>query len=728
LIVVEVVPPVEGITITVDDDGPADFPTIQEAVDAANPGDTVFVFNGTYYENVVVNTTINLEGEDMNNTVINGGGTGDVLLITSNWVNITGFNITGGGSNSDEAGIKLQNVTNCIVFGNKLIMNAQDGIHLNSSSNNDINDNKISNSITGIDLDSSSYNTITNNNVTNNDVNGIYFWTSSYNEITNNDIISNNYGIYIILSSNNNLITGNSIFSNNVGIYLISSLNITVTFNTFTNDGVIISGDEVPEFNSHTIPQNNIVNGKPLYYYKDLNGFDIDGIPVGQVILANCENVNVKNLQINNTDVGIQLGFAKNIDISNNNISSNDKNGIHIYSSESNIINNNISLTKWSGIELWESSNNNVIDNNIFSNTWNGMLLSNCSNNEIINNNISSNMMNGIQFHESSNGNRITGNNIYSNFPRGVFFDTSSNNIITYNNISSNFERGIYLYSSSDNNEIINNTITSNSEMGIFLGSSSNNKIYHNNIINNFNQAYDDQNDNYWDNGYPEGGNYWSDYFGVDDNNGPNQDIPGPDGIGDTRYDIDLDSWDNYPLMTPYSIQYPKNYLILNEGWNLISIPFIQDDQILIKVLENIDEDYDAVQWYNIADTNDHWKHYKVGKPFGNDLSHLNETMGFWIHITNPGDTIFFYNGNPPLMNQTITLHQGWNLVGFPTLTNHNRTVGLHNLEFGIDVDAIQWYDTTSKTWHFMDIDDQFIPGRGYWIHSKVETTWEVPH
>jgi hypothetical protein len=65
--------------------------------------------------------------------------------------------------------------------------------------------------------------------------------------------------------------------------------------------------------------------------------------------------------------------------------------------------------------------------------------------------------------------------------------------------------------------------------------------------------------------------------------------------------------------------------------------------------------------------------------------------------------------------------------VGYPSLTSYNRSVGLNNLTFGTDVDCIQWYDAAAQTWHFMGPDDYFIPGRGYWIHSKVEATWEVP-
>jgi parallel beta-helix repeat protein len=280
---------------------------------------------------------------------------------------------------------------------------------------------------------------------------------------------------------------------------------------------------------------------------------------------------------------------------------------------------------------------------------------------------------------------------------------------------------------SSSNNTIADNNISNNRD-GIRLSSSSYNRIYHNNIIDNTNQAYDDTSyGNQWDNGYPSGGNYWSDYVGLDNFKGPHQDIPGSDGIGDTNYSIDFDSVDNYPLMGPYTNRTFENYTILKQCWNLISVPLIQDDTNLAKVLEMIDGSYDGVQWHDSTDSNDPWKHHNVGKPYGNDLFELNEIMGFWIHITNPGDTIFLYNGTQPTSNQTIILHPGWNMVGYPSLTSYNRTEGLNNLTFNDQVDAIWSFDAVTQKWEEMGELDYFQIGKGYYIHAISECEWEVP-
>ncbi len=107
--------------------------------------------------------------------------------------------------------------------------------------------------------------------------------------------------------------------------------------------------------------------------------------------------------------------------------------------------------------------------------------------------------------------------------------------------------KGIYLRDSV-NNTISSNTL-SNTYKSIRLWDSSGNSIYHNNFINNTYQASDNDN-NQWDDGYPGGGNYWSDYNGSDIYHGPDQNYSGGDGIGDIEHTvIGGPNMDNYPLM-----------------------------------------------------------------------------------------------------------------------------------------------------------------------------------
>ena len=61
---------------------------------------------------------------------------------------------------------------------------------------------------------------------------------------------------------------------------------------------------------THTIPDNNLINGKSLYYYKDCVNKDIDGASIGQIILVNCSAFNIINVSINNTDMGIIIEYS----------------------------------------------------------------------------------------------------------------------------------------------------------------------------------------------------------------------------------------------------------------------------------------------------------------------------------------------------------------------------------------------------------------------------------
>jgi len=143
-----------------------------------------------------------------------------------------------------------------------------------------------------------------------------------------------------------------------------------------------------------------------------------------------------------------------------------------------------------------------------------------------------------------SSSNTIQENSITNN-SYGIHLVYSSNNVISENNVTYN-THGVLLYYQSNNNSLTGNNMTNNGD-GIGLGTSSNNKFYHNHLTNNTQQV-DIQwlgYANIWDDGYPSGGNYWSDYTGVDDDG---------DGIGDTPYIIDSDNTDRYPLMASYII------------------------------------------------------------------------------------------------------------------------------------------------------------------------------
>jgi parallel beta-helix repeat protein len=150
-------------------------------------------------------------------------------------------------------------------------------------------------------------------------------------------------------------------------------------------------------------------------------------------------------------------------------------------------------------------------------------------------------------------------NNIIRNIEYfGIFVGNGTQtNTQIKNNIIDNNSKGIWLYYGTFNTIIENNNIINNN-CGLSINSDSHsNLIYHNNFINNNANADDNNGTNTWDNGYPSGGNYWSDYIGSDTNG---------DGIGDTPYNIPGGSnQDLYPLMTLYGLPHANFTFSIND-------------------------------------------------------------------------------------------------------------------------------------------------------------------
>jgi parallel beta-helix repeat protein len=288
------IPSVKGATLFVNKTGNGGaYMSIQDAIDAANTGDTVFVYNGTYIENVNVGIAINITGEDRNNTIIDGGNNGNGFSVNANWVNISGFSITNCGGVPFGGGISLDNVHNCTITDNNLSNNNRNGMTLESSRNN----------------------LISNNNMSSNVDDGILIRSSSTdNTIINNEVSLNGDNGIDIFSSDSNNITGNyATFNDRYGILIQYSVNCTIVENSLMNDGIVLDGFTNDHYSTHTILDTNLVNSNPVYYYKGSNGMSIDGIPAGQVILVNCDNIEINNLEIFNTDSGISVYYSSYI-------------------------------------------------------------------------------------------------------------------------------------------------------------------------------------------------------------------------------------------------------------------------------------------------------------------------------------------------------------------------------------------------------------------------------
>jgi len=217
--------------------GPGNYSKIQDALDAADYGNTVYVYSGVYKENLMIDNSINLIGENKNTTIIDGSEAEAVVEITADHVNISEFTVK---NSSYHPGIFVysshNNIFNCDISDS-------DGIRLSDySNNNTISSNQIhNNTSTGIHLLLSNNNTIRSNQIYNN-FQGIQILHSKNNAITTNQIYNNNYCSILLYNSTSNTIITNQIHNNTgwgVGAYGISlenSSNNIIYHNNFIDN------------------------------------------------------------------------------------------------------------------------------------------------------------------------------------------------------------------------------------------------------------------------------------------------------------------------------------------------------------------------------------------------------------------------------------------------------------------------------------------------------------
>jgi parallel beta-helix repeat protein len=218
-------------------------PTIQEAINQAYPGDTIFVYNGTYYENIVINKSISLVGQDRDSTIIDGQEAGPVVSITANNVTINGFTLQNSthGPPPYNSGILIDQSSDNNISRNNIEDNDH-GIYLLSSNDNVICNNDVTfNTYHGIHLDNSRGSVVSSNNVLLNHNDGIYLHYSHENTISSNNASFNSFhGIYLFYSNGTSAFNNNISKNNDCGIGLYSCRN-----NTFYHNNLVENEDQV---------------------------------------------------------------------------------------------------------------------------------------------------------------------------------------------------------------------------------------------------------------------------------------------------------------------------------------------------------------------------------------------------------------------------------------------------------------------------------------------------
>lgn len=523
-------------TLYVGGSGPGNYTTIGSAVAAASPGDTISVFSGSYPEKVYIGKTLSLVGQDPATTILDDGS---FFISGAPWVNISGFTLNGRGIGD---GIKLWFADHAIIANNR-IANYEVGAWVNSTENVTFTADTFTRC--GIYIDGPYGQRLTDWNThvidASNTVNGkpVVYWADAVRGtvppgageillanvtgvvVQGEDLQLGSEGIEVGFSANVSVVN-NVVSSNNLdGIALYHSDNITVANNTmqYNARGVVIWSSSNISVGDNTITS---THGAGVYtvasQFVTLANNSLTSGGLGVDVASSLGNILVMNNTVSRNTLGIVGG-----DLILGNTVTNNTVGIR---GGTRVSRNTVSWNADTGIENSETVEANVVEGN-------GQ---------------------GIRY-DSTYGGRIAGNTVIDN-GLGIHLHLAQGAVVDQNNVSSNQQSGIQLEFSSGptivGNNVTNNAYGPNATAGIYLLSTTSSLIYHNNIVGNSVQAHDDGG-NRWDNGYPSGGNHWSDYAGVDDCSGISQNVcPDPDGIGDTPYAFSTGR-DNYPRLATWT-------------------------------------------------------------------------------------------------------------------------------------------------------------------------------
>ncbi len=457
------------------------------------------IFNNSYY-----GAEISSEHAEAANNDFFNNDKGGVLIVSPHFF-LSQNNIF----NNNGSGIKVSGqATDGLITSNDIFQNNESGIEIYLS-NQDIDDNDIyENNGNGIKISNSDNISLADNKIYLNNGTGIDINDSFNISIDDGEIYNNTlYGIKAYSVDNLTIDDVDILNNNQTGIYLNDSNDTTISNNEITNNGRM--GINLVNSHYNSFIKNNIKENK----YRGI-----------WVKYSDENNITNNNLS-KHSYAGISMYHSSNSTLEDNYVNDSSS-GLEIQHSQKSILINNIIEKNNIGISNFKS-NHSILNNNIAKNNdIYGIYLRQASNCVLNNNTVAFNNKTGFILHSFSNSN-ITNSTILNNNETGITIYKSSNGNLFESNIINLNSKGIYI-NSSLNNEITANFVNLNND-GIYLGNASNNIIY-NNYFNNTNNLFEDNYSfgNMWNttknctsgnNIFGKsciGGNYWSDYYGVD--------------------------------------------------------------------------------------------------------------------------------------------------------------------------------------------------------------------
>ncbi len=295
---------------------------------------------------------------------------------------------------------------------------------------------------------------------------GIFYQTSRIGTISDN-IFFNNYIGVVVYNSSGCTIINNDLYDNFCArIAFVRSSNNTVLNNTLQNDGFYLFGWNIEECLQAEV-SGNVVNGKPIIFWQNKNTETVP-LDTGQVILINCSNIEIKNLNISESNTGLFAIFSSNLRILNNSFSNNNDEGLWLFNStQVSIIDNNLINNGYDGIALYFSTQCTLSNNTSNKNSVNGIFLFSSENNKLFNNTIATNGENGINL-DNSGFNNLADNFISKSQADGVLMYDSQSNALSGNIITRNHQNSLTLVNCSSST-LSNNVVFNNSGDGLYV-------------------------------------------------------------------------------------------------------------------------------------------------------------------------------------------------------------------------------------------------------------------
>ena len=177
-------------------------------------------------------------------------------------------------------------------------------------------------------------------------------------------------------------------------------------------------------------------------------------------------------------------------------------------------------------------------------------------------------------------------------------------------------------------------------------------------------------------------------------------------------------------------LDFHSSSVALQPGWNLVSFNVIPVSRAITDVLSSLAGHYDLAYAWNAPGQT--WLKYDDIAMSTDTLSHVDETLGFWIHITTTAQSLTVYGQVPATTNITLSgAGSGWNLVGYPSAINRTVSAALTGIDFSLvyayhanDADPWKLFDHNGPP--FVNDLSALTPGWGYWIQTPITSTWTI--